>query len=261
VDAALAVYRFNDAANALYAHVWGVYCDWYVEFAKPLLLGDDAAAQAETRATAAWAFDQCLILTHPIMPFITEELWGRLGAGRQNMLVHTDWPAYAAADLADPDADAEMGWTVKLIEAIRSVRAEMNVPPGAEIEMVMTGFSMEAAQRLLRNSALIQRLARLSECAVADRAPQGSITVAVEDATVCLPLAGVIDVAAETARLGKALKKIEGEIGGLTKKLANEAFLSKAPEAVVAENRERLVSAQAEAAALRAAAARVAALA
>jgi valyl-tRNA synthetase len=258
-DAALAGYRFNDAANGLYAHVWGVFCDWYVELSKPLLQGEDEAARDETRATMAWALDQCLKLLHPVMPFVTEELWGQI-AEREGLLIHADWPDLPP-DLADPAADAEMGWVIKVIEGVRSVRAEMNVPVGARIPMVLTGAGDAVTERLARNGALIQRLARLSGITLADQAPKGSVTLAMQDCAINLPLAGVIDVAAEQARLNKQLAKLVKEIGGLQGKLANEKFLAKAPEAVVAEQRERLAGAEAERDKLIAALARLADLA
>jgi valyl-tRNA synthetase len=204
----------------------------------------------------AWALDQCLILLHPIMPFVTEALWGQI-APRGKMLVHTDWPDLPES-LADADADAELGWVIRVIEGVRSVRAEMNVPPGAEIDMVLTGHNAAVGHRLLRNAALIKRLARLGEIAVADAAPKGAVTLVLDDCAVNLALAGVIDVAAETARLKKSLAKAEKEIGGLKGKLANEKFLANAPEEVVEENRERLASAEVEAARLTAALARLA---
>ncbi|MHA1530111.1 MAG: class I tRNA ligase family protein, partial [Alphaproteobacteria bacterium] len=243
-DEALASYRFNDAANGLYSHVWGVFCDWYVELSKPLLQGDDEAARDETRATMAWALDQCLALLHPIMPFVTEELWGQIA--ERGMLIHADWPDLPL-DLVDPVADAEMAWVIKMIEGVRSARAEMNVPGGAQIPMVLTGAETAVvAERLARNGALIQRLARLSGITLADQAPRGSVTLAMEDCAINLPLAGVIDIAAEQARLDKALAKLAKEIGGLRGKLANEKFLARAPAEVVAEQRERLAGVEAE---------------
>ncbi|HUF56636.1 MAG TPA: valine--tRNA ligase [Thermohalobaculum sp.] len=241
---ALGAYRFNDAANGLYAHVWGVYCDWYLELSKPLLQGRDEAVKAETQATVAWALDQCLKLLHPIMPFVTEALWGAI-ATRDTLLIHAEWPALSP-DLADEEADRDLGWTIRLIEAVRSVRAEMNVPAGAEIEMVLTGHSPETGHRLLRHAGLIRRLARLSEVAVAEEAPPGSVTVAMEECAVNLPLRGVIDIAAEKSRLEKALAKTAKETAQLSAKLGNEKFLAKAPEAVVAEQRARLATAEAE---------------
>jgi valyl-tRNA synthetase len=256
VDAALTAYRFNDAANALYAHIWGVVCDWYVEFSKPLLQGEDEAARAETQATMAWALDQCLILLHPIMPFITEALWGQI-APRDTMLVHAAFPTLSRR-LSDPQADADMGWTIALIEGVRSVRAEMNIAPGAQLPLVVVGASEAVQARLPRVDALVRRLARLSSVDHADAAPKGAVTVAVEGATLCLPLAGVIDLKAESARLDKALAKVAKEAAGLQAKLGNEAFLAKAPETVVAEQRARLAALDEETAKLKAAMARLA---
>jgi len=257
VDAALAAYRFNDAANALYAHVWGVYCDWYLELAKPLLQDEDSPAKAETQATAAWALDQLLVLLHPIMPFITEALWEATGP-RETMLIHAPWPALDSAALADPQADGDMGWTIALIEAVRSARAEMNVSPGAQIPLVVVGADAQAAERLARNDALIRRVARIASIVTAPAAPKGAITLTIEGATLCLPLAGVIDIAAETARLAKAMAKLDAEIGGLAAKLANEAFTSRAPAHVIEEQRGRLGEARESRAKLAAAAARLA---
>ncbi|MEM9735218.1 MAG: class I tRNA ligase family protein, partial [Pseudomonadota bacterium] len=247
---ALEAYRFNDAALGLYAHIRGTFCDWYLEFSKPLLQGNDEAAKAETRATMSWALDQCLVLLHPIMPFITEELWGILGE-RDGPLMLSDWPDLG--ELSDPVADREIGWVIRLIEGVRSVRAEMGVKPSEKLELVLTGHSPEVAMRLLRNAALVQRLAGLRECAVAELAPEGSVTLALEDCSVNLPLKGVVDVAAEGARLEKAKAKLSKEAGGLSAKLANEKFLAKAPEDVVAEQRVRLEAAEAEIAKLDAA--------
>jgi valyl-tRNA synthetase len=207
----------------------------------------------------AWALDQCLILMHPIMPFVTEALWGQLGP-RDRMLVHAPWPTLDAAQLTDPAADSEIGWVIRLIEGVRSVRSELNVPPKAEIAMVITGHEPAVGERLLRNSALIQKLAGLSACAVADAAPAGSVTLALEDCAVNLGLAGVIDIAAERARLEKALGKVRKDADGLEKKLGNANFLAKAPEEVVEEQRERLAAARSEAARLESALARLASL-
>lgn len=242
-DAALAGFRFNDAANGLYAHVWGVLCDWYVELAKPLLLGEDAVAKAETQATMAWALDHCLLLLHPIMPFVTEDLWGQI-APRPKPLVHGDWPDLSA-ELIDPAADAEIAWVIRLIEGVRRVRAELNVPGAAEIALVLTGGDDQTAARLRRNHALIARLARVA-ARTADSAPAGSITFALPDCAANLPMAGVIDVAAERARLGKVLAKLAKDIAGIAGKLGNAAFLAKAPDEVVEEQRARLAAAQAE---------------
>ena len=241
-NTALESYRFNDAANGLYAFVRGQVCDWYVEFAKPLFQSDDAAVVAETRATMAWAIDQCLILLHPIMPYMTEQLWGDI-ADRPKMLVHADWPQYSSADLATPTADAEMRWVIGLIESIRSVRVEMRVPAGAKIPMVQLQLDAAGVGALARNVMLIKRMARIEDISEATDAPKGAITIAVEGGTFCLPLADIIDVDAENARLSKAIEKLTKEAGGIKGKLSNEKFTAKAPVAVVEENRQRLISA------------------
>lgn len=259
VDEALAAYRFNDAANALYAHVWGKVCDWYVELAKPLLQGDDGKARDETRATMAWVIDQCLILLHPIMPFITEQLWGDI-AERPKLLVHTDWPTYKAADYADPEADREMTWVIGLIEQVRSVRSTMHVPAGAWIDIVQLDLDAAGQAALDTNLAMIKRLARVENVTIADAAPKGAVTLAVEGGTFCLPLAGVIDIAAEKARLQKALDKLGKEAGGLKGKLANEKFLANAREEIIETQRERLAVLNDEMATLQAALARIAAI-
>ncbi|QHQ35613.1 valine--tRNA ligase [Algicella marina] len=239
VDEALRNYRFNDAANALYDHVWKKVCDWYVEFAKPLLQSEDAEIVAETRACMAWALDQCMIMLHPIMPFITEELWKET-MPRDNMLVHEDWPVYTSADLADAEADREMGWVIDLIEQIRSVRSETHVPVGAKIPLVQLDLDTAGKAALERNWPLIQRLARIEALEEAAEAPKGAITLPVAGGTFCLPLADVIDVAEEIARLAKSLGKLEKERQGLSGKLSNVKFVENAPEEVVDEAKARL---------------------
>ncbi|MCF6272896.1 MAG: valine--tRNA ligase [Rhodobacteraceae bacterium] len=257
-DKALEAYRFSDAAMGLYGFVWGKVCDWYVEFAKPMLQSDNPEVVAETRATMAWAIDQCLIMLHPIMPYITEQLWGDI-TKRENMLIHQDWPTLDEA-LIDEAADREMNWVIALIDSIRSVRAEMRVPAGAKIPIVQLELD-EAGQAALKgNDMLIRRLARLSDVSLAAEAPKGAVTVAVEGGTFCLPLADIIDISAEKSRLHKALDKLAKETGGLKGKLSNEKFLAKAPEAVVNENRENLVRAESEAVRIREALERLKAL-
>ncbi|MEO0681588.1 MAG: valine--tRNA ligase, partial [Pseudomonadota bacterium] len=257
VDAALEAYRFNDAAAALYADVWGVFCDWYVELSKPLLMGEDGAAKDETRAVLAWALDARLKLLHPFMPFITEALWEQRAA-RPAMLAVTDWPEIGP-EAADAACDAEIGRIIGLIEAVRSVRAEMNVPPSAKLPLILTEGS-EALEAAVREALpLVERLARV-EGFVRGAAPEGSVTAPVPEGAVALPLAGVIDGAKEKARLEKALAKATKEAEGIARKLDNPGFLAKAPEEVVEENRERLDAARAEAARLKAAADRAAAL-
>ena len=254
LDAALGAYRFNDAANALHAHVWGKVCDWYVELAKPLF---DGEAAAETRATMAWVLDQCLVMMHPFMPFITEALWGQ--TPRAGLLCHADWPGYGAALIAG-EADAEMNWTIGLIEEIRSVRAQMHVPAGARVTLVALDLAGPQAAVLERNQPLVARLARVERFEAAAEAPAGAVTLTVQGATFSIPLAEVIDIAAERERLGKALEKLAKEAGGLRAKLGNANFVARAPEEVVDEQRARLEAAEEEIAILEAAAARLAGL-
>ena len=239
VDAALDAYRFNDAANALYAFVWGKVCDWYVEFSKPLLMDGDAETRAETQKVMAWVLDQCLIMLHPIMPFITEELWSQTGT-RSKMLVHADWPAYSATDLADPAADREMTWVIGLIDAVRSARAQMRVPAGLQVPMVLRELDAPGREAWARNEALIRKLARIDSLTEVPAFPKGTITIPVEGGIFGLPLADIIDVAEEKSRLEKTLEKLAKEIGGLKGRLNNPNFATSAPEEVVAETRDNL---------------------
>ena len=256
VDEALEAYRFNDAANALYAFVWGKVCDWYVEFSKPLLGAEDAGLVAETRATMAWVIDQCLALLHPFMPFITEELWGDI-AERDNLLVHEDWPSYGAA-LIDPDSDREMNWVITLIEQIRSVRAQMHVAAGLKIPLIQQSLDDAGRAAWATNEALILRMARIDSLTEMAELPKGCATIPVEGGLFALPLAEIIDVAEEKARLEKTLAKLDKEIAGLAGRLKNPKFAENAPDEVVEEARDNLAAREDEAQKLREALARLA---
>ncbi len=260
VDAALESYRFNDAANGLYAFVWGKVCDWYVELSKPLLQGDDAEAQAETRATMRWVLDQCMVLLHPIMPFVTEELWSLTG-DRAKMIVHADWPTYAASVLIDADADREMNWVISVIENTRSARAQMRVPAGLYVPMLVTEIDSHGQAAWDRNEALIKRLARIDSLTKADTLPKGTISIAAPGATFGLPLADIIDIGAEKERLEKAKGKLAKELGGLRGRLNNPKFVASAPEEVVAEAKANLAAREEEEAKLNEALARLSELA
>ncbi|WP_170426652.1 valine--tRNA ligase [Ruegeria arenilitoris] len=260
VDAALESYRFNDAANGLYAFVWGKVCDWYVELSKPLLQGDNAEAQAETRATMRWVLDQCMVLLHPIMPFITEELWGLTG-DRAKMVVHADWPTYAAADLIDADADREMNWVISVIENTRSARAQMRVPAGLYVPMLVTEIDTNGQAAWDRNEALIKRLARIDSLTKANELPKGTISIAAPGASFGLPLADIIDIGAEKERLEKAKGKLAKELGGLRGRLNNPKFVASAPEEVVEEAKANLAAREEEEAKLNEALARLAEIA
>ncbi|MDD9741525.1 valine--tRNA ligase [Marinovum sp. SP66] len=255
VDQALEDFRFNDAAQALYAFVWGKVCDWYVEFSKPLLLDGDDATKAETQKVMGWVIDQCLILLHPIMPFITEELWGTL-AERQKMLVHADWPTYGSG-LIDPEADREMNWVIEVIETTRSVRAQMHVPAGLHVPMLVTEMDNLARDAWARNDTLIKRLARIDSLSAVEGFPKGCATLPVSGATFGLPLAEIIDVDAERARLEKTLGKLAKELGGLRGRLNNPKFAQSAPDEVVEETRANLAAREEEEAKLKDALARL----
>ena len=237
VRAAIEGYRFNEAAHELYQFVWHSYCDWYLEFAKPLLQSDDPGVLAETRATALWTLHRALAMLHPFMPFLTEELWEQSGADG-GMLIAAEWPAIDRG-LVDGEADGELGWLVEIVARIRAVRGEMNVPPGAKIPLILKGASAETRGRVAEHRVLIDRLARLSDIGFGDAVPAGSIQDVVGEATIVLPLADVIDLEQERARLQKEIDRADGEIAKIDKKLSNRGFIAKAPSAVVEENRER----------------------
>ncbi|MEO1109585.1 MAG: valine--tRNA ligase [Pseudomonadota bacterium] len=259
VDAALESYRFNDAANGLYAFVWGKVCDWYVELSKPLLQGDDVEAQAETRATMRWVLDQCMVLLHPIMPFITEELWGLTGT-RAKMVVHADWPTYGT-ELVDAEADREMNWVISVIENTRSARAQMRVPAGLYVPMLVTEIDDHGQAAWDLNEALIKRLARIDSLTKADELPKGTISIAAPGASFGLPLADIIDIGAEKERLEKAKGKLAKELGGLRGRLNNPKFVASAPEEVVEEAKANLAAREEEEAKLNEALARLAEIA
>ena len=239
VNIAFDQFRFNDAAQALYSFVWGTVCDWYVELSKPLLNSDDSKIKNETQQTMGWVIDHCLILLHPIMPFITEELWETLSK-RNEMLVHCDWPEYDSA-LIDHAADLEMNWVVNLIESIRSARAQLRVPAGLKIPMIFLEMDSEAKQAWENNSEMIQKLARITELTSADEIPKGSIAISAKGASFALPLEGIIDVEEEKKRLSKSLDKLQKEISALKGRLQNSKFIESAPEEVILETQENLV--------------------
>ncbi|MBT7248504.1 MAG: valine--tRNA ligase [Rhodospirillaceae bacterium] len=249
ISTAINDFKFNEAAQAAYQFAWGTYCDWYLEFTKPILQdGDDAAAKAETHAAAAWAFDQILHLLHPIMPFITEELWEQTAESRETMLIASDWPELPDT-LIDADANAEMDWMVRLISEIRSVRSEMNVPPKAEVPIRVANAGDVAMATISKHAELIKRVARVEavtalEVSDIETAAKGAIQFVLDEATVLVGIADFIDLDAEKARLDKALAKQHDEITRFKKKLANEKFVANAPDAVVETEREKLADAR-----------------
>jgi len=234
VTEAIEAYRFNDAATAVYRFVWNIYCDWYLELAKPLLTGADGPAKSETQAMVAWARDEILKLLQPFMPFITEELWAVTGKHNE-LLALSEWPQLVG--LIDEKAEGEIGWVIDLVTAIRSVRAEMNIT--AAIPLVLAGAATETKARAERWAEFIKRLARVSEISSASAAPQGSVQLVVRGEVAALPLKGVIDVAAERARLTKEMQKADADIARVDAKLNNPNFMARAPEEVVEEEREK----------------------
>ncbi len=251
VTEALEAFRFNEAAAAIYHFIWHIYCDWYLELIKPILAGDDQEARAETRAMAAFVLDRALQLLHPFMPFVTEELWRKRapeGESRDSLLMLSAWPTHRG--LQNAEADAEIGWVIRFVTEVRSVRAEMNVPAGAKVPLVISGAGAATKARVAAHDGTLKRLARIETIDFVDAPPAGSVQIVLDEATLALPLAGVIDIGAESDRLKREIDKVGSEIAQLTAKLANEKFVSRAPEHVVEEQRERKSEAEAVAAKL-----------
>jgi valyl-tRNA synthetase len=240
VTEAIEAYKFNEAAGAAYRFVWNIFCDWYLELAKPVLQGADGGAKDETRAMTAWARDEILKLLHPFTPFVTEELWqvtAAAGAARDGLLALAPWPKQRALD--DLKAEAEIGWVIDLVTAIRSVRAEMNITMATEIPVVLVAASAATQARAARWADVMRRLARLSDISLADRPPQGAVQLIVRGEVAALPLKGVIDFAVEKARLEKEMARVKSDIARIDAKLANADFVARAPEDVVEGEREK----------------------
>jgi valyl-tRNA synthetase len=246
VTAAIKAYKFNEAAAAIYRFVWNIFCDWYLELVKPVLTGPEGAAKSETRAATAWVLDEILKLLHPFMPFLTEELWSvtaEQGPKRAHMLALAAWPQHDGLD--DETSEAEIGWVIDLVTAIRSVRSEMNVPPATQLPLVLAGASAKTRARAGRWSEFVQRLARVADISFAEKAPHGAVQLIVRGEVAALPLKGVIDLAAERARLAKEMAKCDADIARVDQKLGNADFLKRAPEEVVEGEREKREEAQA----------------
>ncbi len=242
IDDAIAGFRLNEAASALYEFIWGIVCDWYVELSKPVLQGEDGPAKEETRAVTGFVIRETAKLLHPVMPFITEELWDKLGhRAEHGLLIVQPWPQPSPTD---PAADAEIGWLVMLISDIRSARSELNVPAGAKLKLLVVGANDTTRQRIETHRAAIERLARIEGIEAAMAAPKAALQLVVGEATYALPVGEVIDLKAESARLQKEIKKLGDEVGKIDAKLGNAAFVSRAPEEVVEEQRERRQAAE-----------------
>ncbi|MDV4157041.1 valine--tRNA ligase [Rhizobium brockwellii] len=257
VTEALEAFRFNDAAGALYRFVWNEVCDWYLELLKPVFNGEDEGAKGEAQACSAYILEEIYKLLHPFMPFMTEELWAHTageGKERDALVCHAEWPAPSYAD--DGAAD-EINWLIDLVSGIRSVRAEMNVPPSATAPLVVVKANNLTRERLFRHDAAIKRLARVEAISLADDAPKGAAQIVIAEATICLPLGNLIDLSAEKARLEKAITKMEGEISRIDGKLSNEKFVANANPEVVEAERDRLEELKGQIASLRIALSRV----
>ncbi len=239
-------HRYNEAAGAIYRFTWNVFCDWYLELTKPILNGTDEVLKAETRAMTAYILDQILKMLHPFMPFITEELWGRMaehGEPRETDLILASWPDLSG--LIDAQAEAEIDWLIRMVTEIRSVRSELHVPAGARIPVVIIGANATTHDRVERYEPTLKRMAGLASIIFEDEPPQNAVQLVLDESIVALQLEGVIDIDQELNRLRKEIDKWEAEIAKLDKKLANEQFISRAPAYVVEEQRERRAEAKA----------------
>jgi valyl-tRNA synthetase len=222
----------------LYQFVWGTFCDWYVEFTKPILQGDEEAARTETQATTAWVLGRIVHLLHPIMPFITEEVWQNLAGEEAGLLLTSSWPEISS-ETHDPAALAEMEWVVEAISALRALRAEMGVPPAARIPLLVKDVEPLAAERIGRHQEHFMRLSRVEGFEPVLSVPAGGIQAIVDSATLILRLGDVVDLPREKARLGKEIGKLDAELTKIAAKLANPDFLAKAKSEIVEEQRER----------------------
>src|SRR5580698_8272819 len=245
---AIEAYRFNDAANAVYRFVWSVFCDWHLELPKPVLQGAaaDPAAKAETQATIAHVLDTIIAMLHPFMPFLTEELWaitGEAGPRRVGPLALGPWPAQGFE--VDEVVEAEIGWVVDLIAEVRSVRSEMGVAPSTQTPLILIAPSERAAGSARAWSDSIGRLARVGSIETAEVAPPGALLLVVRGETVALPLAGVVDLTSEKARLDREIMKEKLEIAKVESNLGNDDFVARAPEDIIAEHQDRLETFQA----------------
>jgi valyl-tRNA synthetase len=234
-------YRFNDAAGALYKFIWNTVCDWYLELIKPLLMGMDDAAKAETRAVCGYVIDESLKLLHPFMPFMTEELWERRAPGRahdKGFLMLQQWPANT--EFGHAEASAEIEWLIEMITEIRSLRNDLGVPAGAKVPLTLVTPSPVDARRLERHDEVLRRMARLDDTSTGTALPKGSVSTLVGTSVAALHIADLIDKAEAGKRLDKEIAALDKDISSTEKKLGNADFVARAPEEIVEENRDRL---------------------
>ncbi len=229
-------FRFSDAANTVYQFVWGAFCDWYIEMIKPILYGSNEEEKAETRAAFAWVLNRILVILHPFMPFITSELWNNTGT-RSERLINASWPKNESFDTA---AIGDIDWVIELIGSIRSLRAEMNLPAGAKLTVLLKGANADSLAHLLRFKPIICSLARLEDiCGYEDEITPDMVQSVFREASLLIPLKGVVDFAAERERLQKELAGLEQNLAGYERKLSNPSFVERAPAAVVEEEKRR----------------------
>lgn len=249
-------FRFSDAANAVYQFIWGTFCDWYIELIKPIFYGENADEIKEIRAVTAWTLDRILVMLHPFMPFITEELWDNL-TERSCKLIHAKW---SADETVNADDKNEIDRAIDIISAIRSLRASMNLPAGAKLHAYVKDASAVTLTTIDRQKTLICKLARLEELdALGNRdVTKDMVQTVSREAAILIPLKGVVDFEAERARLQKELETLNKNLEGYSRKLSNESFVAKAPAAVVAEEKRRQAEAQENKAKIEEALARIA---
>jgi valyl-tRNA synthetase len=252
LDKAMAELRFDAAANAVYHFVWDSFCDWYLELIKPVSVGEEKGQiDPESKAVAGWVIDQILVMLHPFMPFITEELWHAQGERSYDLIV-AKWPEPAAQ--VDVHAKAEVEWLIRLVSDVRAARSELGVPPGARLAAIVNDASPATRARIEMLNAALGRLARIDSWTFDGTAEGGAAQIVVDEATFVLPLEGIIDIAAEKARLTKSLEAAQKEAKSLEGRLSNPAFVEKAkPEAVEkarADHAEKSAEAERLAAAL-----------
>jgi len=242
IEKSIEGYRFNESASSIYQFVWGSFCDWYLEFTKPLLQ-ENSEHTEEIRQTTSWVLEQILRLLNPFMPYITEELYATIGRREeQDRLISSSWPEYDES-FAHIDAITEIDWLKRLIYEIRSVRADMNVPAKAQIQLLVKGASEQTSERLSQYEEIISRMARIESISHVENSPAGSIQTVLEEATLILPIADIIDLESERSRLRKAIDKLNKDIKGIENKLGNQKFIQNAPEEIIAEQKNRKESA------------------
>jgi len=234
----LGQYRFNDAANGIYQFVWGTFCDWYLEFTKPIINGDDEAAIAETKATTGWVLEQILLLLNPFMPYITEELHKQIAPAsrKDELLLGSSWPEFDDA-LANDDIAAEIQWAQTVISDIRSIRADMSVPVKAKIDLIVEGANEGTATNLSKYAAQIKQMAKINDISTDATPPKGSLKAVIREATYNLPIADLIDLDQERERLNKEISKLDDNIKKISQQLENKNFVANAPEEIIAEKK------------------------